>query len=297
MEQSRVEGLQRNHRTSNSVEIIFNALKTELAVRTNNTHIGSGQGGDVSLLYALLSREVKSSISYTITAPKIVEITDSVLSIAFPGSWFDVIEENTEREHCEFQHIFRGKKLVRVECLAYVRATLNEHRKDLVKELVAEDTVLSPLWLREQPQTPEVLLLASCLSACYQILPDLRRKNIALDKVDEAFFCEEEVVQQEFLTEMKLPKDAFTFVEGSSLQRRMLMMIEKHPVYGEKLKKISERKVKIISLLLEGQAAEALLTINSFPEYIKILCVRNLIGLDMMVGMELDNFITVREQA
>lgn len=50
MDKSKVEDLQRNHRNGLSVGKIFNALKTELAVRTNNSAIGSGLGGDVSML-------------------------------------------------------------------------------------------------------------------------------------------------------------------------------------------------------------------------------------------------------
>lgn len=245
-----------------------------------------------------MSRDIKTTISHDVPlVPKVTEITDSAITISLPSCWFLLIEENSEKEHCEFEHILHGKKFIRKEPLAYIRAAFNERREDFVREVVAEDTVLNPAWLRDQPQTTDISLLISCLRICYETLPDLRRKSEALGRVDNALSFEEDVVRQAFLSEMKLPKDAFTFVEGSALQGKVLTLIEKHPVYGEKLKKIRERKVQITSLLLEGQAAEALLTINSFPEYIKILCVRNLIGLEMMVGMSLDDFITVREQS
>lgn len=268
-----------------NAEIILSALKVDLSVKDDNYFIGSGLGGDIELLYALMSRDIKVSVhNYRNVVVDLTGFADQIIEIKFPNHWFARIDDLYS-----FQTGSKENPIVKSEALKELRLAFPSLKRTRLASEVTINNLLDVNWLREQKQTPDVINLTSCIRIFQCARPLLVEKNILVNNVNNLLDIERKNIEAKFLSDLNLPEDALSNDSPNESYRKML---DKHPVWGKKMQQISDREWKISQLLIDGETRDLLETMESFPDFIKVLCVRNLIGLKMMVALNLDNLFS-----
>lgn len=250
----------------------FRTLKTELAIRQNNEHVGSGLGGNTTELFFLLTHKVNIGQSlddkFHVTTLDNGEVLCSVPSK--PSSL------EARKKLTSFINSHPGKVDVTQDQLSNI-----SFLKDLGSKSLDIKLLITAL--------EEATILANWLDAKIEV------KN----NIDKLFDKEHRALEVCFLKEMNLPESYFkdlakiietqrgnsSFVEEDD---PMKFMFNAHPVWGVKDKACKKRHEEMEFRLLSQEDLDRLNFIGTFPSYIGLFVFRSQIGIERLITLNLD---------
>lgn len=232
-------------------------LKTDLALRENNSHIGSRLGGNVAELFFLLTNKVE--IESTDGPMSIVSQSNNEIKFKFPNQ----NKQDIFLLRKTFTNFFNShpnkndytlRDLIDLELLQSIDQSLLSN-KDGLQDLI------------------ECVSLSLKLKKCLQIKLDVKKTLLILARE------EKEEIEQCFCLKTGCSK--------LDLNKKI-----KKTIWSEQIFKVKERYDKIISLLLSEEDINLLKTINNFPDPIKLICLRSILTLEIIINLNLDYYIT-----
>jgi hypothetical protein len=257
-----------------SHEFLFK-LKTELAVRHDNEHVGTGMGGNPSQLYYFMTHDVMTKHS--------------------PDENVHVSQEGNTA-------VFAlPAKAKQVE----IRKAFNKFWETCSdKNSITQEQLQNPSFLRDQNTSAiEVHLLIQGLETAYELISWLDREAEFDSQVSSFFAKEREATEEGFLKDMKLPLDYFKKIEAAREQARkenrsyhvkdpMRRVLSKHPVWGKRSDAISKRRSQITDLLLSQEDTDKLNTIGALPSHLVMFVIRSVVHIERLVKHNLDEKIS-----
>lgn len=260
---------------------VLESLLLELAVRSDNDHVGSGRGGNVSELFFLMSH---------------------TLIPRWSKSDFQIRETDRGIEFCT-----NGKapmSLVRESVTNFI----NQHPD---KNSYTQEQITNPSFLRDlRPTSPDVLMLIKALEIGDEVVGWLDQKMALIKEIAKSFSKEEDAIEKQFLAEMNLPSNLFDKVEKPVRDEEILSKeayesgeyddweystvgeardcLNRHPNWGTRLKEIRKRRQEIEKLLISQEDLDKLNVMSSTPSYITLLAFRTKIGIDRLVALNID---------
>lgn len=245
---------------------LFNGLRLELGVRSNNEHVGSGLGGNAAELLFLLTHK---------------------FTVVSGGSNF-----LTEKDgKFEFQINPDSK---RVELRNILTSFVTNHPD--FNPSITQKQLCNLSFVRDLPiKTLDVQLLIKSLETAYDVVQWLDLKLALLSKIDVILAKEVSALQIEFLREMGLPETYFKDTEDDR-EDPVEEIFNKHPIWGVRCKAARKRYNSMEDLLLSPEDLEKLNTIGSFQNYICLFSYRLIIGIERTVRLNLDEKLTFMKE-
>lgn len=146
---------------------IFELLKTDLTIRKDNYNHGSGLGGNLNLLFELISREIVATYNDKVFFPLIADVSATQIIIDLPISWDrnDLALRETDFGDCR-------KGLIYLRELLTDSPFLNQTREVSLTQLVDKK------WLNQLPdKSSEVFQLIKGIGA-------MERLQLAMSVLD-----------------------------------------------------------------------------------------------------------------
>ena len=245
----------------------FNKLKLELGCRSDNEHVGSGMGGNVSEYLFLLTHTVEV-VGTKEGNPSFSKVTSNEVSF--------------------YSAPKPPMKLVRQALTSF----LDKEFPD--RTIVTQDQIINLSFMKDIYSTNvESDLFIRALEQTYDLVKWLDLKLDMQKKMQELGSQEREDISFRFLKEMNLPKTYFQDHKDDK-QDPMGRMLSKHPVWGVKQKAVNARIGEICKQLLSTEDNEKLQMIGCYPAYITLFVFRSLVNIERIVALNLDENINCK---
>ena len=243
----------------------FLRLKSELALRDNNEHVGSGAGGNASQLFFLMSNRVDIKT----------------------GAKFHFDIDNKDRIS-----VFSPKEKV---SSAEMRKVFDEFYQAIPNKVEVTQEQLSSLSFLSDITNPtsDIKLLIKAISLATNVRNWLDSKQSLNSKINVSFNEETRSVHNQLLLELGLPLNYFDKQEGNLSAAKLdydplsKMLIE-HPVYAPKLRAIKARHKVMSDALLSQDELDGLITVGTMPVYITLFVMRSIITVEQIIRFDLD---------
>lgn len=247
-------------------ERAFTKLKMELAIRSDNPHVGSGLGGNVSELFFLMNHKIKFALSKTDVSSFERNGNEILFSVASKANMKQIRKALTE-----FYSNHPAKKDIAVE--------------QIINPTYLKETVINP--------TIDIKLLIQALEIGLDSQKWLDKKLDLRNHLCNLSDEEHHDLKVRFLLEIGLPSNYFETLpkneeadeyEGDPVG----YMFKHHPVWGVRDEAVSKRFHEMGNHLLSQEDMDRINFIGACPPHITLLIFRALISLERVVALNLD---------
>ena len=243
-----------------SMHNMFQKLLSDLSVRENNEHYGTRKGGNISLLFLLISNKIKFSYK-----------EDKDFSFIMRDNYIELYSSGNN------------------DSLSELRRAANIFWESLAQKNKIEIENISNLdWLNSKNiLTLNYQQLIRSMTLCHELKILLNEVKPIFELTYEYFSTEEDKIVSLYLKEV-----LNNFVPSSEQEDELIVIsCEKHPVFGMKLKDISDRKYSIRKSLISHRMKEILQTLESIPKFAVLLGLRTIIHIDDIINYDLDDYL------
>lgn len=255
----------------------FNKFRTELGVRSNNEHVGSGLGGNPTEFWFILNHTVKVYVDNNI---RFVDSKPNEITAYIPGT-----KDTSVRD---------------------IRKAFSEFVKDHPDKVeLTDDTVRNVSYLRDVgAKHPNAEAYIRGLEKAYELSSWLDTKIEFQKQYHTLFGKEIKFLETQYLKEVGLPEDYFEVSRKKHEEARKNKeidyndqnrgedpngtMFKEHPIWGAKRKAVQAREKIFEDNLLSQEDKDRMQFIGALPGFVCIQVVRSIIGIERIVALNLD---------
>jgi|SRR6185436_11949350 len=259
-------------------------LKIDLSLRKDNLYVGSGLGGDPSQFFFLLTKKIKTKWS-----------NDSNIHV-----YLD--EKNSDELIFELPK--SSDESINTDLLS-PRKALNSFWDNYTTkiEVTFKQLIDSSFLKNQNSDSIDLYFLIKAVEIAKDIVFCLNHAEKFMSDISNFFVVEYKDIEKQYLIEVGLPLNYFEKFDALELQENKIgysyepnyvrSALQKHPIWGTKLKNIGKRESSILDQLLSEQVMQKFDLIGSFPPYVVGYVIRYVISLERIVKFDLDKKITL----